>query len=316
MKTNILHLALIHFALQYFTTTVSAQNIPNGGFEEVVIDTSFPLQSYPVNWMPFHWVSAQIECWPYLEQQGKLSHDSHTGEFAVKMETQACETVNGWEQRPGGYTIGKAGVWPPYDRAVAHNHRPEELNFFYKFHQESSDSAFVSVTLFNYDSLTPNIPWTQRYDTIGFGFSYIVEPTETYMAYTLPITYFSDSVPGFINIVFGSGYKCTLNNCTPGTILWVDDVSVSGGSLGIADRKRAKPQVSVFPNPSTHSFRIQSKDPIQITKVSMLDGLGKELKVWNNFEDEFSIAGHPVGIYLIRIETSQGIAVEKLMKVN
>ena len=316
MNTNIAHLALIYIALQYFTTAMTAQNIPNGGFEEVVIDTVFPSNTRPINWMPFHWLP-NVECWPFLEQQGTISHDSNTGQFAIKMETQGCEAPpNGYQHRASGFFTGNPGMFAPEGWALIYDQRPEKLNFFYKFHQESSDSAFVSVMLFNYDSLTPNIPSAQRTDTIGFGFGYIDEPTDVYTAYTLPINYFSDSVPSFINIVFGSGYKCTLSNCTPGTTLWVDDVSVSGGTLGLTDRKREKTQFSIYPNPSTHSFRIQSKDPMNIARVTLLNYLGQELKVWNGIEEEFSIEGHPVGTYLIRIETGQGLAVEKLMKVN
>lgn len=303
--------------LIYVTTLlvpVFSQNIPNGGFENVIIDTVFPGQSYPLNWMPFTWLP-NIECFPYLEQQGELSEDSNIGQFAIRMETQGCDAVgNGLQHRASGYYTGTPGLYAPYSFAHTFEERPETLTFYYKYHKENDDSAFVQILLFNYDTVTLDIPNIERIDTIAYSIGFINEETSEYNQYLLLINYISDSIPEFIKIVFGSGKNCTLPTCTPGTTLWVDDVSVSGGTVGIQEDAYEESKITVYPNPTSSYFRIETKNGVQVKEIAIFDCLGKEMSKWDTLKEEFNIQNYEVGIYHIRILTSNGIVLKKLIK--
>lgn len=311
MKIIILFLSLL-----IISKSGISQNIPNGDFDDVVINTNNPFMTYPVNWMPYHWL-LWYECYPNLIQ-GEITTESYSGDYAIKMETIGCFELDiEWIHRPGGFNTGNSGVWSPEGWSLPYNNRPDELNFYYKFHQENFDSAYVEVMLFNYDT-TSGIPSSERVDTIAFNSARIFEETEEYVPFTLPINYLTDSVPSFISIVFSSGEKnnCTLATCTPGTTLWVDDVSVSGGDVGIGEIESFSKKFSLYPNPSSHTFRLVSKGNIQIERVSVFDYLGRELKYWIGFQEEYVVSELLSGTYFIRIETAEGVAVKKLMKTD
>jgi len=317
MKSITAQKGIIYLVILFFPSILSAQNIPNGGFEDVIIDTEFPSQSHPINWMPFHWL-VWIECFPF-QSQGMLSNESNTGDFAIKMETISCQEVgNGLVHRPSGYYTGNPEMWSPEDWSLQYDNRPEYLNFSYKFHQESTDSAYVEIMLFNYDSISQGIPFIERIDTIAFSQSNIFEETDEYIEFNLPINYVSDSLPSFVSIVFSSGKKnnCTLSSCTPGTTLWVDDVSVSGGTVGLEHIETIDQEFQLYPNPSYHSFRLISKSAVQIKNVSINDYLGRELKDWLGFQEEFIVSDLPSGTYFIQIQTTKGLAVKKLIKTG
>ena len=292
-----------------------SQNIPNGGFEEVFIDTVFSEQSYPINWLSLDLLGANIECFPYLPQ-GVLSDESMTGNYSIKMETHACEEVgNGLVHRAGGYGTGNGGVWPPFDHSHSYSERPDHLNFYYKFHQEGNDSAYVDFMLFNYD-FTPDIPWYERYDTIAFSVGYIFEETSEYIQYSLPVFYLSDSIPDFVSIYFGSGKKnnCTLPTCTPGTTLWVDDVSVSGGTVGINTIAHEASKYNLYPNPAVTFFNIETNENVHILNVQMFDFSGRKIKYWIGNQKVFHIENIPSGIYFVHIQTENGVVVKKMIK--
>lgn len=309
MKIIILVLSILLFSMSGMS-----QNIPNGDFEEVVFNEN-PWPYFP-NWRALHW-SYLIECYP-ASPQGEVSEDSHSGNYAIVMETIGCYEVDyGWTHRPGGFNTGNSGMWAPRVWSVEYNYRPDELNFYYKFHQENFDSAYVEVLLFNYDS-TAGIPFYERVDTIAYSSARIFEETDEYLPYSLPINYISDSIPSFISITFASGLKfgCTLETCTPGTTLWVDDVTLSGGNVGIGEIESFSKNFSLYPNPTSRSFNLVSKSKIQIERVSVFDYLGRELKNWTGFQEEYLVNELPSGTYFIRIESPEGIAVKKLMKTD
>ena len=144
-----------------------SQNVVNGGFEDVIV-TELDY-TYPENWMPLDWTFDGITCDPYINR-GEVTEDSHTGNHAVKMETFLCTFENslGVEApRTSGYFLGDPLQLFPLYQSIEFNERPEHLSFFYKFLRENSDSAFVEVVLFNYESVATTLSDWQNVDTIA-----------------------------------------------------------------------------------------------------------------------------------------------------
>ena len=295
---------------------LNAQQIPNGGFEVIDPNEFDPDSPFPVGWQPLHFISFSFECFPE-PIQGVLSSDSHSGDYSIKMETVECsEPGNGLVQRPGGYHTANPGTINAHTFANPYTERPELLSFYYKFLKQGNDSAYIEVMLFNYDSITPDISFIDRIDTVAFSFAYISESVDTYTQYNLPMEYLSESDPSFIAIRFRTGFNCSLFNCTEGTTLWVDDVTVSGGTVGTRNADAIHQQFSVYPNPSSDWFRIGSSSETPIKTVTLCDYQGREVKRWNGIQDLFVIDDLAQGSYLIRLETEKGIATKRLIKTD
>lgn len=297
-------------------TTLFSQDIPNGGFENW--DTvSYPLYQYPYNWQ---FLVVNTPCFPVI-MPAKRTQDSYEGSLAVVMESTTCFPDLGEERLNEGFiSSGNPSLWSPRDWSVEYNARPEQLNFFYKFHREGSDSAYVKILFFNYDSITPGLSFYERIDTIGFNSDYIFEETDEYTLFELPLGYMSEEEHHFMHILFSTSKTLSEHNGStvpyvdayPGTKLWVDDVSVSGGTVNVKGVEENGPRLTLYPNPTTGRFRIQMYDGQQIEKISMRDYLGREIKMWKGYREEFWVNELPIGTYLIRIETKEGVIVRKL----
>jgi hypothetical protein len=121
----------------------------------------------------------------------------------------------------------------------------------------------------------------------------------------------SDSVPDYISILFATEDRpCNSNTCTLGTTLWIDDVDVSGGTLGVKEEENGIP-VKLYPNPATDFFKLGTYGVIK--EVTIHDYLGRRLKTYNGNREEYSIADLPPGTYLVRITTEEGPVLKRLV---
>ena len=299
MKKITLILSILLWSFPAFT-----QNVLNGGFEEVFINTDNPDYSRPLDWLSLS-LTPSPEGFPNVPR-GVLTTESRSGNYAIKMQPIIC-----WSSTlSGGFFTGNTGVDSPYAFAHAYSERPAYFNFYYMFHQEGNDSAYAELTLFDYDT-SPGVPTPERMDTIGFCNSYISTETNEYTLLSLPISYFSDSIPDFMRIRFRSG---RYSNQSIGTTLWVDDVSVSGGTVGIAYTDAEQADISLYPNPFFTQLRIGVKPSIKVETVLIFDTYGRQLKRWDRFQSSFDIADLSSGIYFVQVQTNKGSVSKKVIK--
>lgn len=288
---------------------LNAQDMINGGFEEIVPNSSNP---YPEHWGSLHLINFSL-CF-FTPQTGVISTDSYSGEYSIKMETLNCGSEG--LQEEGGYSIYHFLNGFPEAISVPYSERPDFLSFYFKFISQGGDSAKANLLLFNYDSVTPDLTSLERIDTVAIANVHITQTITEYTQFTVPIEYLSDEYPSYIHIRFRTGEDCELGGCHEGTTLWVDDVELSGGTLSTDNSVNADLNFSIFPNPSSEWFRIRSKNRSGIKAVSILDYLGREVKRWRAVQSKFSIDELPSGTYLVRIETSDGVSMKKLLKAN
>jgi hypothetical protein len=107
--------------------------------------------------------------------------------------------------------------------------------------------------------------------------------------------------------------KLHFNVCFPPTPECFDDFIISCGATSVDDPDTESSNVSVYPNPATSSFRIQSNK--EISKVVIYDLLGSKVfedNVFNQTDVAIDIRDLQPGIYLVEINTSEGIITQKL----
>ncbi|MCY1719863.1 T9SS type A sorting domain-containing protein [Prolixibacteraceae bacterium Z1-6] len=77
----------------------------------------------------------------------------------------------------------------------------------------------------------------------------------------------------------------------------------------------AETQIVIYPNPVKNKITIQTTEPI--TKLELVDLWGRTKLTQNNtVNGTIDVSFLQAGIYILRIETSSGIQVQKLQKVN
>lgn len=279
----------------------SAQNIPNGGFENVNIDSINPEMSFPLDWRRV--LFATLECFPPLSQ-GELTNESHNGDWAILMQTEHCSEIGVIKYLPAGYVTGNSGTFFPYNYAFESNERPASLSFYFQFHREGNDSAFAEILLFKFDTLQAVVT-----DTIAYAVKFIKEEIGEYTLMTIPIDYFSAENPDFIHIEFGSGRNCGVSSCTPGTTFWVDDVELTGGTLGIEENNNPAGGFQLYPNPTNGKINIvaNSTVPLRVIRVYSIAGkLIMEKPIFNN-QLQLNISELNKGTYFLEVETVEGL---------
>lgn len=214
------------FAFAFVTLNVNAQSISNHSFENwhsssnLLVPDSFRTQDQ---------VMATVN--PTVSR----SNEAHSGSFAAAIQNVFLSPGVGMSgQLHYGSMSDQGGVlrffgWPCSDRPVS-------MRFYYKFARNGSDTAQASVTL---------TKWVNgQRETVGRGLVNITSPVSSYTLCELPVTYFSPAQPDSVVISFVSGANLVP---TPGTILYVDDVSFGDVTSSIS--KFTSSGTSVFPNP-------------------------------------------------------------------
>ncbi|MEN4760161.1 T9SS type A sorting domain-containing protein [Chryseobacterium sp. C39-AII1] len=80
--------------------------------------------------------------------------------------------------------------------------------------------------------------------------------------------------------------------------------------------KNAVDLITLFPNPASHFIKIKTADKIKIMNVSAYDINGRKiiLTSQNNTFTDFNISNLPTGIYIMKIETNEGVVSKKFVK--
>jgi hypothetical protein len=262
------HILTISFLFWSFGMA-QAQVVPNGGFEEW--DSTFTIAPYP---RPLMWLDISAvnpNCPVSTNEIMQPSPLSSSGCCSVKLTTHPCKigfiySGDVFENMPRGWSF----------QCMA---RPVHLNFQYMFQPEGSDSAYVKILLFNYDSITPGLTFFQRVDTVAFASGYMHEAIASFTPYSLPIHYFTSDIPAFMHIWFStsraSGFGPPNSSTSVGTTVWIDDVHLSG-TTDINELVQYEP-LTVFPNPAGDRIWFKALDPTGDLYVQVFDAKGAQV---------------------------------------
>lgn len=90
-----------------------------------------------------------------------------------------------------------------------------------------------------------------------------------------------------------------------------------GNTVSIAQQE-ISPEVFLFPNPANKEIRVKSN--AQVQSIVLFDAVGKHVKeamiTTHAFENTVYIGDLQDGIYFVRIKTSKGTEVRKLVKAQ
>lgn len=82
-------------------------------------------------------------------------------------------------------------------------------------------------------------------------------------------------------------------------------------TLGIEDVNYSNISIKLYPNPTTHNINVKSDERIKSLKIYALNG--KALRETKN-HNSLNVSDLPSGIYILKVETSDGTAIKKFIK--
>jgi hypothetical protein len=284
-----------------------AQQVPNSSFDSTWTHTAGP----PAYDDPAAWATPNIlttDATIFGAQQPCVFKDSlanaHSGKYAMKIVTT--------KYTPGGIAGSALAAYLPngtFDfaftgsivltttvavvRGYADTHRYGQLDFFAKYTPVGSDVATCGVMLSK---------WTgTKRDTVAKGLV-TMNSTATYTDFTIPLTYVNNTLtPDTAVVVFSS--SGTTAQAQLGSILWVDDVLLSGTvPLGVENYSSLMSSIKTYPNPASENITLALTDNNNqnLSLIEIFDVTGRkadEVIVQNN-QAVINTASFAKGLYL------------------
>jgi len=296
------------------TFSLKAQQILNGGFEETYLDYGTNPNGELI--ASYWWFGWSVYCYETL---GSVTKDSHSGDWALKLETTSC----GWgnvagmggntSQIPGAITVPEV---------ISHtiNSRPDQLSFYYKYEPIEGDTARLRALLFNYpEGITLLDPYAfLAIDTVAFIDYLFVESAEEYTNKTIDFQYQSSDIAAYISLDFRSNKNAWTNpqdnsHGHVGTALFIDDVELIYITTSTENLIKSN-DIKLYPNPVVNHFRIDVPGNAEIQSVTIYDYSGRVVKNLVAQNSVFSTTNLSSGIYFVKVEISEGSVVKKLIK--
>lgn len=99
------------------------------------------------------------------------------------------------------------------------------------------------------------------------------------------------------------------------TALHQMDFTVDSTVLSLTDKNLSENGFSVYPNPSNSYLNIKSNANVTIKRVALVDVTGKE--IFNQFNAKaIDVSGFSKGLYILKIESQEGVVTSKKVLVN
>ncbi len=274
---------------------ISAQTVPNGGFENW---TSVTTGTYPFETPDFWKTTDSISLAAslgFVHSVVKEATEVHGGNYALKL--------TGWSAlgspvpaaaSNGDIDIATLSIVKGTPDTVRH----AKLNGHFKYIPIGSDTCDVMVSMLKWNSLT------NSRDTIGYGkFSTNSATSGTnYSPFEITLDYSSTDKPDTMVILIltsplliGSGHV--------GTTLYIDDLSFTG-VVGIDEVESIINTVELYPSPASSmiTIRVDLKKPTPLV-YSIYDLQGKYVvsEVLEPFETRVDVSQLPAGNYTLNL---------------
>lgn len=238
------------------------QNIPNSSFENwFTLEYENPDQWYTWN--------KQLASSPGITK----TTESHSGTYAVRLETQFydSDTFRGYLFN-GPYQKNHFSKMP-------FTAKPDSFELYYQYAPQGNDGAECRVELYS--------GGVRMAEANYFTF----KTTSNYERLVIPFSYFNNSTPDSILIVFSSGKN-------PGSVFLLDDFKLIGQNLSTS--KLSKTPVVVYPNPAKDKLHIQTTAPIQ--QVRVFNSFGQVVLYTTEVQgNTIDIKTLPKGVYSLEI---------------
>ncbi|MFT5780307.1 MAG: hypothetical protein ACI837_003268 [Crocinitomicaceae bacterium] len=214
--------------------------------------------------------------------------DANTGSFAAELTTVDVPTEG--DTIPGILSIGAidfGNIINPF-AAIPYTAVPTNISGAYKYTPAPGDGAGLFVEFWASGSM------------IG-SHTEIFTTQATYTTFSAPLVI--SGIPDSMNLYIYSGDF-------PGSVLKIDDLSLTGGDVGL--NEFASMNVNIYPNPASETVMLKAEGNYAYT---VLDLAGNVIMTDTNVTGpiELSIGHLASGTYLVRINNDQNSETQKLM---
>ena len=282
MQKNLLTL----LNLIVFIAWAQAQNVPNGGFETWA-------SGNPANWL--------VNNIPTIATPITQATPAHGGALALKGEVVSSSfgdiapLVASTDMSGNGFTITQAY---------------STFSFYYK--TNLSVNVTFDAGVFFYDASS---------QVVAAGNVEVGSSIGSYTLASVPITYFgTNPVEAVITFVLNDS---TGGSPPLGNYFIVDDVALTG--LASVQQIATSLSISnVYPNPAHHSaivhYNMPAKSFVQFQVLNMQGKIVSEVRLpeqaAGKHEKEIDVTTIPMGFYILRMRTSEGISFARLQVVR
>lgn len=178
---------------------------------------------------------------------------------------------------------------PTYTPGIPFTQRITEFKFYYQYRPAGSDTAECRVSLWNSGDLIAGGLFKTG---IGTG-------TSGWNQANLTMYYISPLSPDSMYVLMSA--SSLDHNPKPGSVLWVDDVSVALPT-GIDDVTEADAGLNVFPNPSKGIFSVQQNSFAKNSLIEVYNVLGEVVYSSNLAKvQRIDLSDAPKGVYFVKV---------------
>lgn len=259
-----------------FNNSTQTTDVPDPGFE----DWTAQNVEDPDNWYTLNPIFATLG----LNNANK-SIDANSGNYSIELTT--VEDPNG-DTIPGFVSIGMIDVNAPTPfMPIPYNATPTTFSGSYKYAPANGDQGGIQIIFYNSGSIVGmhSEPFTTA---------------STWTNFTSPLTL---TQPDSLVLLISSGDNA-------GSVLKVDDLSFSGGDVGVAEFE--KMSVNMYPNPSNNEVFIKSDGEFQ---YEILDLTGQLVKSASNLNgtEVLNVKDWSPGAYIVQINNGNATEILRLI---
>lgn len=266
--------------VQMFMNSTATANLPDPGFE----NWSSMTTEIPDNWYTMNPMLASIN----MENVNK-STNSNSGTYAAEISTVQYPPVTGDTIR-GFLSLGPINVnnWGNPFTPVPYNATPTMFSGSYDYSPSNMDQGSIQIIFYEMGVVIGQAG-QQLTGTMGYN------------NFNFPLTI--TGTPDSVAILAFSGNH-------PGSVLLVDNFSLSGGNVGLDEF--AQTNVSVYPNPAKDYVMIKFDD---VYAYEIIDLTGKVLASAKDLSGAQSIDISTLkdGAYFIRLRNDKSTILESLI---
>ncbi len=277
--------------------TLANAQVSNGGFEDLNVDATAQYWAGDLHLIAIVIDSNGVAHMDSVVYDGgsdyALSTDAHSGQYAMELR-------NGFNYTANYPIIGRIHAnsdtnsyqsFPLVTLPITQ--RPQTLSFWSKYTPVATDSAEVTIDVFD-----------EGQNMIGAGRLTFGGTGTTYTQFEVPVIYTTQDAAAFMQVTFANGtYGGTV---TLGTRLLIDDVQLAFEPNGIAEATVASSTIELFPVPAHDRCAVRSTDGNTILGAEVLSTDGRveaRPQVIGGFLD---VSGLSAGVHMLAVRTSKG----------
>ncbi len=276
--------------------------IPNDGFENW---DSIGVAENPTDWSSFN--NFYIYNVPTLSFK---TTDKHSGTYALRVISDTANVPPPFgtsilDTLTGFVFLGAPDMNNP---GIQYTNRPTEIKAWVKGTIMPGGNAMIIAKLRKWNATT------HMREQIGMAVYTMTSTSYSYTQVSAPFNYTLSFIPDTLEISIMAGNGGPGAFIVSGNNFFVDDISFTL-PLGINEKSKEKPSISIFPNPASDKITISSLDKIKEIKIYNILGelVYESIPSISNTPININLSAKPKGIYFVKIYGEEKNYTEKIV---